>query len=78
MPIYSIFRMKNHALLMALSAAYPVIGYTAGAAQIDFATGAVTGGQQFRRSASPGQGGRDQQWRYDPHRRRWSCAGSIQ
>lgn len=42
MPIYSIFRMKNHALLMALSAAYPVIGYTAGAAQIDFATGAVT------------------------------------
>ena len=42
MPIYSIFRMKNHALLMALSAAYPVIGYSAGAAQIDFATGAVT------------------------------------
>lgn len=42
MPIYSIFRMKNHALLMALSAAYPVIAYPAGAAQIDFATGAVT------------------------------------
>lgn len=42
MSIYSIFRHKNRALLMALSAAYPVIGYSAGAAHIDFATGAVT------------------------------------
>lgn len=42
MPIYSIFRLKNHALLMALASAYPVISYSAGAAQIDFAAGSVT------------------------------------
>ncbi|MBK8523518.1 MAG: FecR domain-containing protein [Betaproteobacteria bacterium] len=42
MPNYSIFRLKNHALLMALASAYPVISYAAGPAQIDFAAGGVT------------------------------------
>lgn len=42
MPIHNIFRLKNHALLMALSAAYPVMSYAVGAAQIDFAAGPVT------------------------------------
>lgn len=42
MPIHSIFRLKNHVLLMALAAAYPVISHAAGAAKIDFSAGAVT------------------------------------
>lgn len=41
MPDYSVFRFKNHALLMALAAAYPVISYSAGAARVDFAAGNV-------------------------------------
>ncbi len=41
MPIQSIFRFKNHALMMALAAAFPVVSYGAGAAKVDFAVGAV-------------------------------------
>ena len=41
MPIQSIFRFKNHALMMALAAAFPVASYGAGAAKVDFAVGAV-------------------------------------
>lgn len=41
MPTYSIFRLKNHALLMALASAYPIISYSAGSAQIDFVAGSV-------------------------------------
>ncbi|HTJ97883.1 MAG TPA: FecR family protein, partial [Rhodocyclaceae bacterium] len=45
------FRLKNHVLLMALAAVYPVTGYTAGAARIEFAAGSVvaitsSGGQR--------------------------------
>jgi hypothetical protein len=35
------FRLKNHLLLAALAAAYPVLGYTAPAARIEFASGNV-------------------------------------
>lgn len=42
MPIMYIFRLKNHALMMALAAAYPAMSYASGAARLDFATGAVT------------------------------------
>jgi hypothetical protein len=35
------FRFKNHLLLAALAAAYPVLGHTAAAARIEFATGNV-------------------------------------
>jgi hypothetical protein len=42
MPSYAIFRLKNHALMMALAAAYPALSYANGAARLDFATGAVT------------------------------------
>jgi hypothetical protein len=42
MPIHTIFRVRNHALLMALSAAYPSMSYAVGSAQIDFAAGPVT------------------------------------
>jgi hypothetical protein len=41
MPIHSIFRFKNHALMMALAAAFPLTSYGAGAAKVDFAVGAV-------------------------------------
>ena len=37
-----ILRLRNPALLIALSAAFPVISYAAGAANIDFAAGRVT------------------------------------
>ncbi len=40
MPTHTIFRLKNHALLMALAAAYPLVSY--GAGRVDFATGAVS------------------------------------
>lgn len=42
MTTHAIFRLRNHALLMALSAAYPVVSYSAGAAHIDFVAGTVT------------------------------------
>ncbi|HEX5804319.1 MAG TPA: FecR family protein [Azospira sp.] len=42
MPMHAIFRLKNHALLMALAAAYPVLAHSAGAAKVDFAAGSVT------------------------------------
>ncbi|MFA7291029.1 MAG: FecR family protein [Rhodocyclaceae bacterium] len=42
MPNHSIFRLKNHALLMALASAYPVVSFAAGPAQIDFSAGSVT------------------------------------
>lgn len=42
MSAYSIFRFKNHALMVALATAYPVLSYAAGAARVDFATGTVT------------------------------------
>jgi len=42
MSAYQIFRLRNPALLMALAAAFPVIACAAGAANVDFATGAVT------------------------------------
>lgn len=35
------FNVRNHALLMALAAAYPVIGHAAGAARVEFASGPV-------------------------------------
>lgn len=35
------FRLKNHLVLVALAACYPVIGYAAGSARIDFAIGNV-------------------------------------
>lgn len=38
---YNIFRLKNHALLMALAAVYPLTTFAAGAARVDFAVGAV-------------------------------------
>jgi len=38
---YNIFRLKNHALLMALAAVYPVTTYAASAARVDFVVGAV-------------------------------------
>ncbi|MDQ5946781.1 MAG: FecR protein, partial [Pseudomonadota bacterium] len=41
MPMHTIFRLKNHALLIALAAAYPAISYSAEAARIDFAAGSV-------------------------------------
>ena len=34
-------RLKNHVLLMALAAAYPVVSYGAAAARVDFAVGTV-------------------------------------
>lgn len=37
----STFRLKNHLLLAALAAAYPVLGHTAAAARVEFATGNV-------------------------------------
>ncbi|MCK6405378.1 MAG: FecR family protein [Rhodocyclaceae bacterium] len=57
MPSYSIFRLRNHALMMALAAAYPSISYAAGAASLDFATGSVrainsTGAQRDLRKGS--------------------------
>lgn len=36
-----VFRLKNPLVLVALAACYPVIGYTAGSARIDFAIGNV-------------------------------------
>ncbi len=42
MPITTLFRFKNHALMMALAAAYPAFCYAAGAATLDFAAGSVT------------------------------------
>lgn len=42
MPIQTVFRLKNHALLMALAAAYPLIGHAGDAARLDFASGVVT------------------------------------
>lgn len=41
MSAYSIFTIKNRALVVALAAAYPTFSYSAGAARIDFATGPV-------------------------------------
>jgi len=38
---YNIFRLKNHALLMALAAVYPLTTSAAGAARVDFAVGTV-------------------------------------
>lgn len=38
---YSVFRFKNHALMMALTAVYPALSYSAGAARVDFAAGSV-------------------------------------
>ncbi|MCA1938590.1 MAG: FecR family protein [Dechloromonas sp.] len=38
---YNIFRLKNHALLMALAAVYPLTASAAGAARVDFAVGTV-------------------------------------
>ena len=35
------FRLKNHLLLAALAAAYPILGHTAAAARVEFATGNV-------------------------------------
>lgn len=35
------FRLKNHLLLAALAAVYPVLGHTAAAARVEFATGNV-------------------------------------
>ena len=42
MSAQQIFRLRNPALLMALAAAFPVISYAAGAANVDFAAGSVT------------------------------------
>lgn len=42
MSAQQIFRLRNPALLMALAAAFPVISYAAGAANVDFSTGSVT------------------------------------
>ncbi|HNL78701.1 MAG TPA: FecR family protein [Accumulibacter sp.] len=42
MPITTVFRFKNHALMMALAAVYPAFSYGAGAARLDFASGNVT------------------------------------
>jgi len=42
MPISTVFRFKNHALMMALAAAYPALSYATGAATLDFAAGSVT------------------------------------
>jgi len=41
MSAQQIFRLRNPALLMALAAAFPVISYAAGAANVDFAAGSV-------------------------------------
>lgn len=41
MPIQTVFRLKNHALLVALAAAYPLLGHTGEAARLDFASGTV-------------------------------------
>ncbi len=41
MTAYSVFRFTNHALLVALVAAYPAISFSAGAASVDFSTGNV-------------------------------------
>lgn len=38
---YNVFRLKNHALLMALAAVYPLTASAAGAAKVDFAVGTV-------------------------------------
>lgn len=38
---YSVFRFKNHALMMALAAVYPALSHSAGAARVDFAAGSV-------------------------------------
>lgn len=38
----SVFHLKNHVLLMALAAAYPVVVYSATDARIDFVSGSVT------------------------------------
>lgn len=38
---YSVFRFKNHALMMALAAVYPALVHSAGVARVDFATGSV-------------------------------------
>ena len=42
MSAQQIFRLRNPALLMALAAAFPVISYAAGAANVDFSVGSVT------------------------------------
>ncbi|MBK7422983.1 MAG: FecR domain-containing protein [Propionivibrio sp.] len=42
MSAQQIFRLRNPALLMALAAAFPVISYASGAANVDFAAGSVT------------------------------------
>ncbi len=41
MSVYSVFRFKNRALMVALAAAYPAFSYSAGAARVDFAAGSV-------------------------------------
>lgn len=35
------FNLKNHVLLMAIAAAYPAVGFAAGAARVEFASGPV-------------------------------------
>lgn len=42
MSSHNLFRLKNHALLMALAAAYPLVTYSATDARIDFVSGNVT------------------------------------
>ncbi len=42
MPDHSIFRLRNHVLMAALAAAFPVVSYAAGAAKVDFVVGRVT------------------------------------
>jgi len=42
MSAHQVFRLRNPALLVALAAAFPVISYAAGAANVDFAVGNVT------------------------------------
>lgn len=53
-----VFRLKNPLVLMALAACYPVIGYAAGSARIDFAVGhvlAVTPSGSQRQLAKGGE-----------------------
>lgn len=35
MTIHTVFKFRNHALMMALAAAFPVVSYAAGAARVD-------------------------------------------
>ncbi|MCP5268206.1 MAG: FecR domain-containing protein [Zoogloeaceae bacterium] len=42
MTIHTVFKFRNHALMMALAAAFPVVSYAAGAARVDFSVGPVS------------------------------------